>query len=499
MTRWMPVLVLFWMVLTGGETSHLMAQDLSSAPAATAEERVRTESSAAAAVELASEGPSVDEVPAPEDLPSSGTSIAYTINTIFMLVCATLVIFMQSGFAMVEVGLNSSKNAINIMFKNVMDFCIGVMFFWLFGFNMMYPGGDYAAKSPWFPRLPTSVEHLFVARDNPVTQGNLDYGFAASADFMFQVAFAATAATIVSGAVAGRLRFSAYLLYSMIITAVVYPVSGYWKWGGGALGAEGFQDFAGSIVVHAVGGFAGLMGAIALGPRIGRFTPDGKSRPIPGHNIPMACIGVFILLVGWFGFNPGSQLKYTGFASAEATAYIAMTTVLAAAVGGIASSVLGWVLFGKPDLTMGMNGILGGLVAITANCDRVSQGEAVLIGAIGGVVVVGAIILLEKLRIDDPVGAFPVHGACGVWGGLATGIFGDIPDGVPYDTQLGFFLVQLKATLVIVAWACVTMGIVFYGMKAAGILRVTPEEEIEGLDIGEHGMHAYGVDSTPVA
>lgn len=499
MKRWMPVLVLFLMMLTGGGTSLLLAQDTSPPPAASSEEAVRAEGSAAAAAELASEAPPAEEAAAPEDIPSTGTPIAYTVNTIFMLVCAVLVIFMQSGFAMVETGLNSSKNAINIMFKNVLDFCIGVLIFWFFGFNLMYPGEEYAAKSPWFPRIPSSAEHLFVARDNPVTQGNLDYGFAASADFLFQVAFAATAATIVSGAVAGRMKFVAYLIYSVIVTAIVYPVSGYWKWGGGALAADGFQDFAGSLVVHAVGGFAGLIGAIALGPRIGRFTADGKSRPIPGHNVPMACIGVFILLVGWFGFNPGSQLTYNGYASAEATAYIAVTTLIAAAAGGLTATILSWVIFGKPDLTMAMNGILGGLVSITANCDRVSQIESLIIGVIGGVVVFAAIILLEKLKIDDPVGAFPVHGACGVWGGLATGIFGDIPEDVPFDTQLGFFLVQLKATVVIVGWACITMALVFYGLKAAGMLRVSAEEEIEGLDIGEHGMHAYGVDSSPIA
>ncbi|WP_437224359.1 ammonium transporter [Planctomicrobium sp. SH661] len=483
-------------LLVGAMSPSAWAQEESAPPAAatTAEPAAVVEESVTEVVET--NAGSEAAAPAPADIPADGNALAYTINTLFMLICAALVIFMQAGFALVETGLNSAKNAVNIMFKNLIDFCIGVTFFWLFGFNMMYPGEAYEGKV--LPRFPAESGHLFVARDNPVTQENLDYGFAASADFMFQVAFAATAATIVSGAVAGRLKFSAYLAYSAIICALVYPVSGFWKWGGGFLAADGFQDFAGSIVVHSVGGFAGLMGAIALGPRIGRFSKEGKSHPIPGHNIPMACLGVFILLVGWYGFNPGSMLKYTGYVSAEATAYIAMTTTIAAAAGAIASMILAWVMFGKPDLTMGMNGMLAGLVGITANCDRVSQPESFIIGAIAGVIVVFAIVALEKLKIDDPVGAFPVHGACGIWGGLSTGIFGDIPEGFAFgDSRMGFFLVQLKATVVIVSWAIVTMGILFYALKAMGMLRVTPEEEIEGLDIGEHGMHAYGVDSPP--
>lgn len=343
----------------------------------------------------------------------------------------------------------------------------------------MYPGESGAGK--WWPGIPSTQ----VAR--PETP-DLEYGLSNSTDFMFQVAFAATAATIVSGSVAGRLKFSAYLIYSAIITGIIYPLSGFWKWGGGALAEMGFQDFAGSIVVHAVGGFAGLAGAMALGPRIGRFK-DGKSTPIPGHNLPMACLGVFILLVGWFGFNPGSQLHYTTSVNAEATTYIAMTTVLGAVAGANVAMLLCWAIFGKPDLTMAMNGMLGGLVAVTANCDRISQVESVIIGAIGGIIVVAAIILLEKLQIDDPVGAWPVHGACGLWGGLATGIFGDIPDGIA--TRADFFIVQLKSSAIIIGWAFITMLVVFYGLKAVGMLRVTPEEEIEGLDIGEHGMQAY--------
>jgi Amt family ammonium transporter len=289
------------------------------------------------------------------------------------------------------------------------------------------------------------------------------------------------------------MKFGAYLVYSAVLTGFIYPISGAWKWGGGFLDAMGFQDFAGSVVVHAVGGFAGLAGAIALGPRLGRFTSDGKSVPIPGHNIAFAALGVFILWVGWYGFNPGSQLTYAGSANAAATTYIALTTTLAAAAGAVVALAVGWAIFSKPDLTMALNGVLGGLVAITANCDRVAQWESLVIGAVGGALVVLGIVLLDKLKIDDPVGAWPVHGLCGVWGGLATGIFGDLPDGI--ESVGSFIVVQLIATVVICVWAFVTMGIVFFVLKAIGLLRVSPEEEQAGLDVSEHGMQAYPSDA----
>jgi Amt family ammonium transporter len=242
-------------------------------------------------------------------------------------------------------------------------------------------------------------------------------------------------------------------------------------------------------VVHAVGGFAGLVGAMFLGPRIGRYTAAGKSVPIPGHNLSLAALGVFILLVGWYGFNPGSQLTYSGVANAQATTYIALTTTIAAAAGACAALGLGWFLFGKPDLTMALNGVLAGLVAITANCDRVSQQESLIIGGIGGVLVVLGILLLDKLKIDDPVGAWPVHGLCGLWGGIATGIFGDLPEGI--DSVGKFVTVQAIGSFAIIAWSIVTMAITFAVLKAIGLLRVSPREELEGLDIHEHGMRAY--------
>ncbi len=420
----------------------------------------------------------------------------YAINTLIMFICAVLVIFMQAGFAMVEIGLNSAKNAVNILSKNVMDFCVGVLLFLFVGYSLMYPGDNWI--TPGYLGMPTA----FVTRDAQVEENDAgvevwatppaysDGAYAANAaDFLFQVAFAATAATIVSGAVAGRLKFSGYLIYTAILTGLIYPISGSWKWGGGWLDQMGFQDFAGSVVVHAVGGFAGLVGAIFLGPRMGRFTSTGKSVPIPGHNLSMAALGVFILLVGWYGFNPGSQLTYSGALNAEATAYIALTTTVAAAAGAVVAMGVGWGMFGKPDLTMALNGVLGGLVAITANCDRVTEPEALLIGSVGGLLVVLGIVMLDKFQIDDPVGAWPVHGLCGVWGGLATGLFGDYPDGVSGVGE--FFTIQLISTAAVVGWTVVTMSIVFGLLKVTGLLRVSPQEEHDGLDIHEHGLRAY--------
>jgi Amt family ammonium transporter len=300
------------------------------------------------------------------------------------------------------------------------------------------------------------------------------------ASFLFQVAFAATAATIVSGAVAGRMSFRGYLIYTAVLTGLIYPISGFWQWGGGWLGELGFHDFAGSLVVHAVGGFAGLAGAIVLGPRIGRFV-NGKSYPMPGHNLGYAALGVFLLWVGWYGFNPGSQLAFTGQANTDLVMKIAVNTTLAAGAGGVLAMLTSWVMFKKPDLTMALNGILAGLVGITANCDVVSNYSSVAIGAIAGGLVVFGVLLLDRLRIDDPVGAWPVHGLCGVWGGVATGLFGS-----------GAVLwIQILGSLVFPLWAFATMFGLFFAMKLFGILRVSPEEERAGLDIGEHGMHAY--------
>jgi ammonium transporter, Amt family len=403
----------------------------------------------------------------------------YTINTIVMFLCAVLVLFMQAGFAMLEVGLNAAKNTVNILSKNLLDLAVGVLLFFIVGYGLMYPGGDYAGK--WFGFGGVGVQGLGMEVKESVDPAS-DTPWSPNADFLFQVAFAATAATIVSGAVAGRMKFSAYLVYSALITGLIYPISGMWKWGGGWLAERGFHDFAGSVVVHAVGGFAGLAGAIILGPRIGRFV-KGKSIPMPGHNIAFAALGVFVLWVGWYGFNPGSLLTYSGSTNAAATVYIAVTTTLAAAAGTVSALILAWLLFKKPDLTMALNGALAGLVGITANCDQVALWAALVIGAVAGLLVVLGVILLDKLRIDDPVGAWPVHGLCGMWGGIATGLFGTAE-----NLSLG---VQVLGTLAISAWAFFTMLGVFLALRAVGMLRVSPEEEQSGLDISEHGMHAY--------
>lgn len=415
---------------------------------------------------------------------SEADDFGYTINTLIMFLCGVLVLFMQAGFAMVEVGLNAAKNTVNILFKNIMDISVGVLLFFVVGYGLMYPGDG---GNGWFAFGGTGIS----ARTDAPSVEN----WSPDADFLFQVAFAATAATIVSGAVAGRMKFEAYLVYSAFLTALIYPISGYWKWGGGWTmtawlneAGEGpqFQDFAGSAVVHAVGGFAGLAGAIVLGPRLGRFV-KGKSMPIPGHNLAFAALGVFILWVGWYGFNPGSQLTYAGYAGADATAYIAVTTTLSAAAGVVFALMLGWILFKKPDLTLALNGALGGLVGITANCDAMGYGMAIVVGAVSGIVVVLGILLLDKLKIDDPVGAFPVHGLCGVWGCLALGI---LPNAHLASGATNLW-VQAVSTAAICGWAFVTLFGLFFVLKMIGMLRVSPEEEQDGLDMSEHGMHAY--------
>lgn len=403
---------------------------------------------------------------------SDADVLGFAVDNLFLLLAAVLVIFMQAGFAILESGLNHSKNTVNILMKNVMDFAIGVLLYFFIGYGIMYGDGNgyFAFDGPV----------SFDASEQTIAAGELT----TMVDFLFQAAFAATAATIVSGAVAGRMKFAAYMIYTVVLTGVIYPISGYWKWGGGWLDAMGFYDFAGSIVVHAVGGFAGLAGAIVLGPRIGRFGKDKTA--MPGHNLTFAALGVFILLIGWFGFNPGSQLAIVGADNTLAVMLIAVNTTLAAAAGAVSALVLSWVLDKKPDLTMALNGILAGLVGITANCDGVTNGESIVIGVVAGLLVVAGIKLLEAVKIDDPVGAWPVHGLCGLWGGIATGIFGDYSDGY------GNMTAQITGSIVIAAYAFVTMFILFTILKAVGVLRVSEEDEMVGLDLSEHGHSAYG-------
>lgn len=468
------------------EEADAAADDANEEPAATEE--------VAAADDEADED--AEETPTSE-APTPATpeqEYQYTINTLFMFLCGVLVIFMQAGFSMVECGLNQAKNAVNINFKNLMDFCIGAILFLFVGYGLMYPGADYAGK--WFGYAGPGVMGLGSdAANAELINANPDAGglkWSPNADFVFQVAFAATAATIVSGAVAGRMKFIAYLIYSAYISAIVYPISGMWKWGGGIAAAEGFADFAGSIVVHTVGGFAGLAGAVLLGPRIGRYV-NGKPMPMPGHNLTFVTLGVFILMIGWYGFNPGSQLTYASTVDANITTYIALTTTLGGCAGAITAMLFAWIKWGKPDLTMALNGVLAGLVGVTANCNQISIMESLYIGGIAGVIVVLGIMLLDKLQIDDPVGAFPVHGMCGLWGGIATGIFGDAMP-VVNDVELtrgAYIMLQTKWSLIFAAWAFANLTVLFGLLKAIGMLRVSPAEEEEGLDIGEHGQHCY--------
>jgi len=399
---------------------------------------------------------------------ASETANAYAIDNLFLFICAVLVLFMQAGFALLESGLNSAKNTVNILFKNIIDLSAGALLFYVVGYSLMYPGDGNGILA-------------FAGFGISSTPGEANAGVLnPQVDWLFQVAFAATAATIVSGAVAGRMKFSAYLVYSAVLTGIIYPISGYWKWGGGWLDALGFYDFAGSLVVHALGGFAGLAGAIVLGPRVGRFGKNGRSRAMPGHSLTISTLGVFILWIGWYGFNPGSQLAIVGADNTNAVMLIAVNTTLAAAMGGVMAMLFAWYRYKKPDLSMALNGILAGLVGITANCDSVTNGEAIIIGLVAGLLVVAGIALLEKMRIDDPVGAWPVHGLAGVWGGIAAGVFGG------HD-----LVAQLIGSTVIPLWGFITMYGLFSLLKALKALRVSETEEIRGLDITEHQEEAY--------
>jgi ammonium transporter, Amt family len=401
------------------------------------------------------------------------------INTMWVLVAAMLVFFMQAGFALLEAGVTRAKNTTNIFFKNLVDFMFATMAYWAVGYAFMFGAstGGFIGSSEFF----VSAVSADVA-DLPVM-----------AFWFFQLVFAGTAATIVSGAMAERTRFTSYLIVSFVITALIYPIAGHWVWGGGWLSQLGFVDFAGSTVVHSVGGWLALMGAIALGPRIGRFAKDGTAIPIPGHSISLAFLGVFILWLGWFGFNPGSQLAISGD-NADAVALVTVNTVIAAAAGGLVAMAVSWMFVAKkPDLGTAMNGVLAGLVAITAPCAFVTPVWAVVIGAVGGVVVVYGVILLEKLKIDDPVGAVPVHLMNGAWGTLAVGIFATeagITGLIAGNTAQ--FMSQLVGVLAVGAWCAMTGYVLFFVLLKGWFgLRVSREEEFKGLDIKEHGIDAY--------
>ena len=405
-----------------------------------------------------------------------------SVNTIWVLIAAALVFFMQAGFAMVETGFTRAKNAGNIIMKNLMDFSLGTPIFWLLGFGIMFGSGN----------------GLFGWLD-PMVKGeySLPDGVPLMAFLIFQTVFCATAATIVSGAMAERTKFSAYCIYSMVISALIYPVSGHWIWGGGWLAEMGFHDFAGSTVVHMVGGVSALIGAIQLGPRIGKYDKNGKSKAIPGHSITLGALGVFILWFGWFGFNPGSTVCATGDDVLASMSNIFVTTNMAAAVASIAVMVLTWIRYKKPDVSMTLNGSLAGLVAITAGCDAVSPLGAAIIGLIAGVVVVLAIEFIDKvLKIDDPVGAIGVHGVCGALGTILVGVFA-VDGGLLYGGGPSYLITQLTGVGAVIAWVTVTMTVVFFVIKKTVGLRVSKEEEINGLDIHEHGLVSAYADFMP--
>ncbi|MDJ0664864.1 MAG: ammonium transporter [Acidimicrobiia bacterium] len=411
---------------------------------------------------------------------SSVDALQATLDNIWILIAAVLVIFMQAGFALVEAGLTRAKSVANIMMKNLMDFSAGVLAFAFTGFAIAFgSGNDFFGTEGWFLNANHFSEGYFGTLSLPTF-------------FIFQVAFAATAATIVSGAMAERTKFKSYFVYSFALTAIIYPIVVHWLWGGGWLAKLGTPmiDFAGSTIVHSVGGWAALAGAIVLGPRIGKYDKDGKPRAIPGHSIPFAIIGVFILFIGWFGFNPGSQL-----AADSAVPAIALTTLLAGTAGGVAATVTVWLKTGVPDVAMAGNGVLAGLVGITAGTANVSNWGAFIIGALAGVLVVYSVFFIDRRGVDDPVGAISVHGVCGAFGTLMVGLFAT-ETGLFYGGGLSQLWSQLVGVVSVFIFVTVAAGALFYGIKATIGLRVPPEEEIEGLDVVEHGAPGYGPDTT---
>lgn len=431
---------------------------------------------AAAATDAAASAPKYESL---EKFQASPGYTLFTANNIWMMLSAGLVFIMHLGFATVESGLTRSKNTVNILFKNTLIPCIGLLTYAIVGFNLMYPGTDYAGK--WFGFAGFGVG---VAPDGAVASLTDAYnaGYTYWTDFLFQGMFAATAATIVSGAVAERVKLSSFLVFSTIFVAIAYPITGMWKWGNGWLNtmATPFYDFAGSTLVHSVGGWGALAGAIILGPRLGRYGKNGKVTPFPGHNMPLATIGVFLLWLGWFGFNGGSVLS----ANPAATSLTLVTTCLAAAAGAVGSMLTAWFILKKPDLSMVLNGVLAGLVGITAGADQMAMGSSIAIGFIAGILVVLSVIFFDKIRIDDPVGAISVHLVCGIWGTLAVGLFGNLAGGKQIMSQL----IGIGAVGV---FTFIFATVLFFIIKAVMGLRVSEEEEIEGLDIGEHGNEAY--------
>jgi len=424
-----------------------------------------------------------------QEEPLTPDSVKAALDNLWVLIASVLVIFMNAGFAMLETGLCRQKNAVNILAKNLIVFALASLAFWAIGFGLMFGGdvGDFMGTSGFF------------LTGDKATYGIDGLTLEVSVFFLFQVAFAATAATIVSGAVAERIKFVDFLIFSLLLTGIAYPISGHWIWGGGMLSALpflgvdsdgsalfGFKDFAGSTVVHSVGGWAALVGASMLGPRIGKYREDGTPTALPGHNMSIATLGCLILWVGWFGFNPGSQLAVD-----SAVPYIAVTTALAGSAGGVTATITSWVSTGKPDLSMIINGILAGLVGVTAGCNVVSYAGAVVIGGIAGIFVVFAVIFIDSvLKVDDPVGALSVHLVNGIWGTFAVGLF-DQEKGLLYGHGINQLIAQILGILTVGGFT-VVLSFVFWGALRATLgMRVSEEEELMGLDVSEHGMEAY--------
>jgi len=415
------------------------------------------------------------------DLPE--LNAAFLANNLWLLIATIIVIFMNAGFAMVEAGMCRSKNAVNILAKNLFVFALAVTSYWFIGYSLMY-GGSVADGWLYFGGLffdPTVTADMVT-----------DAGLVPTVDFLFQSAFAGTAATIVSGLVAERVKFGEFVVFAIVLTAFIYPIAGSWKWNGGWLDSLGFVDFAGSSIVHSVGAWAGLVGAMLLGPRIGKYS-DGKPQAMPGHNMAIATLGALVLWIGWYGFNPGSQL-----AMDQWVPYVAVTTTLAAAAGAIGATIVSTLTSGKPDLTMIINGILAGLVSITAGCGDMTLAGAWFAGLVGGIIVVFSVAALDAAEIDDPVGAFSVHGVCGVWGTVVIGLWGTAVQGD--GAGMGLFngggitllLVQALGAAAYAIWTLVTCWIAWSVIGGLfGGIRVSEEEETQGLDIGEHGMEAY--------
>jgi ammonium transporter, Amt family len=470
--------------------NHSAAQDSKSdAPAAAADApksdtpKATDEPGEAAAKDAAA--PSAEAKGLNETLPA----ISHALDTVWVLVTAFLVMWMQAGFALVETGLTRAKNAVNICMKNLLDFCFGSVTYWLVGFGIMFANSGETQNDFW-----GGLGGMFL---NPKADWSaLAWTFVPlDAKFFFQLVFAATTATIVSGAMAERTKFTSYMIYSAIVSAFIYPVSGHWIWGGGWLNTKwGFYDFAGSTVVHSCGGWLALIGAIILGPRLGKFDAAGNPKAIPGHNLVLVTLGVFVLWLGWFGFNPGSTMA----ADADAIARITVNTNTAAAIACIAALCTARVLFGKWEATMALNGALAGLVAITCPCMWVTIPTSLIIGGVAGILVVLSVVGIEKfLKVDDPVGAVSVHGVCGAWGTLSLGLFAARPG--KDAPLLGLFeggdakqlIAQAVGVGAVFAWAMVTGAILFTLLKMTVGLRVSAAEETEGLDYGEHGNEAY--------